>query len=326
MYKSKLPRSIADNLICPACKSALGHQQGNELICPNKACAAAYPVVDGCPVLINSDNSVFAISDFLDGEVTTMDLRDEAKKPQDLTSRLKRLLSGLTPPISIDVKDFSPDDALDAATAAFGRPPRTLVIGAGDAQIKPESEAELVYSDVAMGPLTQLICDAHDIPFPDNYFDAVVANSVLEHVADPYRCADEIHRVLKPTGFVYAITPFMQQVHMGRYDFTRFTHLGHRRLFRRFDEERSGVANAQATVLAWSIERYFAGFSDNPLVYARLRTLARFVGLPFLLFDRIMAGKRGAFDAASAYYFFGRKSERTLSDREIIRAYRGMNQ
>ncbi|MGB5496815.1 MAG: methyltransferase domain-containing protein, partial [Sedimenticolaceae bacterium] len=189
-----------------------------------------------------------------------------------------------------------------------------------------ESEAELIYSDVALGPMTQLICDAHDIPFPDNYFDAVVANSVLEHVADPYRCAEEIYRVLKPTGFVYAITPFMQQVHMGRYDFTRFTHIGHRRLFRRFDEERSGIANAQATVLAWSIERYFAGFSDNPRIYARLRTLARFIGLPFLWFDHMMAGKPGAYDAASAYYFFGRKSERTLSDREIVQIYRGMNQ
>lgn len=326
MYRSKLPRSIADNLACPACKTALGHQQGIELICPNPVCSAAYPIINGCPVLINDANSVFAISDFTHGAVTTMDLRADAEKPQDLVSTVKRVLARLEPPISKDVKDFSPDDAIDTATSAFGRSPLTLVIGAGDAQIKPDSEAELVYSDVALGSLTQLICDAHDIPFPDNYFDAVVANSVLEHVADPYRCADEIHRVLKPKGFVYAITPFMQQVHMGRYDFTRFTHLGHRRLFRRFDEERSGVANAQATALAWSIERYFAGFSDNPLIYSRMRTLARFVGLPFLLFDRMMAGKRGAFDAASAYYFFGRKSERTLSDREIIRAYRGMNQ
>lgn len=254
-----------------------------------------------------------------------MDLRDQADQPRDLASRLKRLIARIEPPISRDVRDFSADDALDAAAAAFGHPPRTLIVGAGEAQIRPQSDAELVYSDVALGPKTQLICDAHDIPFPNDYFDAVVAESVLEHVADPYRCADEIHRVLKPTGFVYSITPFMQQVHMGRYDFTRFTYLGHRRLFRRFDEEKSGIANAQATVLAWSIERYFAGFSDNPFAYARLRTLARFIGLPFLLFDSLLARKRAAYDAASAYYFFGRKSDRALSDREIIKAYRGMH-
>jgi SAM-dependent methyltransferase/uncharacterized protein YbaR (Trm112 family) len=325
MPSTRLPPDLAAQLICPACKTPLGQPQGESLDCPNPACANSYPVIAGCPVLINEANSVFSIADYRQHAVTTMDLRDEADKPQDLVSRLKRMLRRIEPPISMNVNDFSPDQALAQAAEAFGRPPRTLVIGAGDAQISPGSGAELVYSDVAVGPLTQLVCDAHDIPFADASFDAVVANSVLEHVADPYRCVDEIHRVLRPDGFVYAVTPFMQQVHMGRYDFTRFTHLGHRRLFRRFDEERSGITNGQATVLAWALERYFAGFSDNPTIYARLRTLARFIGLPFLLFDRFMVGKRGSFDAASAYYFSGRRSEQTLSDREIIRLYRGMH-
>ena len=289
MQETRLPTSVAEDLVCPICKTALQSPSDSKLSCSNDACATEFPIVEGCPVLIHDANSVFAVADFLAGEITTMDLRDRADKPDDMFSRLKRLLARVEPPISKDVKDFSADDALDAAAAAFGHPPRTLVVGAGEAQIRPESDAELVYSDVALGPKTLLICDAHDIPFPDNYFDAVVAESVLEHVADPYRCTEEIHRVLRPAGFVYAITPFMQQVHMGRYDFTRFTHLGHRRLFRRFEEEKSGVANAQATALAWSIERYFAGFSENPFVYARLRTLARFIGLPYLLFDPIMA-------------------------------------
>ena len=80
-----------------------------------------------------------------------------------------------------------------------------------------------------------LICDANDIPFENGSFDGVVLQAALEHVADPYRCVEETHRVLKEKGLVYAETAFMQQVHGGRYDFTRFTRLGHRRLFRRFD-------------------------------------------------------------------------------------------
>ena len=125
--------------------------------------------------------------------------------------------------------------------------PRVLVIGSrvlgsGMEMLAEYPGLEVVESDVELGPRPLVLFDAHDIPFEDGAFDGVIAQAVLEHVADPSRVAAEIARVLKPRGFVYAETPFMQQVHEGAYDFTRFTHLGHRRLFRDFDEVASGVA------------------------------------------------------------------------------------
>ncbi len=85
-------------------------------------------------------------------------------------------------------------------------------------------ETELIVSDVSLTSVVNVVCDAHNVPFDGETFDAVVAVAVLEHVADPQRCAQELHRVLKPRGVVFAVTPFMQQVHGGGYDFTRFTH------------------------------------------------------------------------------------------------------
>lgn len=41
-------------------------------------------------------------------------------------------------------------------------------------------------------------------------FDAVIAQAMLEYVVVSYQCVDEIVRVLKPTGLVYAETPFMR--------------------------------------------------------------------------------------------------------------------
>jgi SAM-dependent methyltransferase len=38
------------------------------------------------------------------------------------------------------------------------------------------------------------------VPFPDGYFDLVVAVMVLEHVADPQRFLQEVKRVLRPGG------------------------------------------------------------------------------------------------------------------------------
>ena len=91
--------------------------------------------------------------------------------------------------------------------------------GQGMDSIYSSESFEIVGSDVSFGPYTKIVLDAHDIPFEDEVFDCVIIQAVLEHVIDPQRCVNEIHRVLKPSGIVYAETPFIQQVHMRQYDF-----------------------------------------------------------------------------------------------------------
>ena len=45
------------------------------------------------------------------------------------------------------------------------------------------------------------------MPFPDNYFDIVVSNHVVEHVSNQNLHFSEMARVLKPNGIVYFATP-----------------------------------------------------------------------------------------------------------------------
>lgn len=40
------------------------------------------------------------------------------------------------------------------------------------------------------------------IPFPDEFFDAVFCSNVLDHTSEPDRVLSEIHRVLRPRGFL----------------------------------------------------------------------------------------------------------------------------
>lgn len=47
---------------------------------------------------------------------------------------------------------------------------------------------------------------AENIPYDDNTFDLVIANSVMEHVRDVEKVFNEIVRVLKPTGAFYFVT------------------------------------------------------------------------------------------------------------------------
>lgn len=44
---------------------------------------------------------------------------------------------------------------------------------------------------------------AEDMPFPDNYFDAIIAVNSLDHVDNFEKTAQEIQRVLKPQGKLY---------------------------------------------------------------------------------------------------------------------------
>jgi len=46
-----------------------------------------------------------------------------------------------------------------------------------------------------------------DFPFPDNYFDTVICNDVLEHLENPAKALESIKRVVKKGGFVYLNIP-----------------------------------------------------------------------------------------------------------------------
>ena len=253
-----LSPAVIDLLRCPCCKGLL-RQEPERFACLNVACGAAFPIVDGVPVLINEANSVFAVDDFVSQRDTFFSLRPSASA---------RLLDRLTPPTSANYKARENYRRVAELVAAEDPAPRVLVLGGsvvgqGMEPLLETPGIELIESDVSFGPRTSLICDGHDIPYADDSLDAVVAQAVLEHVVDPHAVAREIHRVLKPGGLVYAETPFMQQIHGGRYDFERFSYWGHRRLFRQFSEIDSGVACGPAMALAWSWMYFLRSFARS---------------------------------------------------------------
>jgi SAM-dependent methyltransferase len=69
------------------------------------------------------------------------------------------------------------------------------------------------------------------LPFKDNSFDAVISSAVLEHVKDPFQCAKEIIRVLKPGGDLFCAVPFLQPMHGYPHHYYNMTETGLRNLF-----------------------------------------------------------------------------------------------
>jgi SAM-dependent methyltransferase len=214
-----------------------------------------------------------------------------------------------------------PGSHFDAEKHIVERNPRAriLVIGSGERQYT----GDVTYTDVAFSRGVHFICDAHDLPFRPESFDAVFADAVLEHVCDPQRCVSEIVRVLKPDGYVMATTPFLQPVHMGAHDFTRFTHLGHRRLFRRFDEIESGMSGGPMYSAIHVFRNLVLSVSDRPRLRALIRLGALLVTYPLRHLDPLFSRTESAYNSACAFYFFGRKRATAISDREIIGMFRG---
>lgn len=285
------------------------------MFCVNDACRYSdegFPLIGGQPVLIDFADSIFQRANYTRGTGSAIRRDDSALK---LKSRLHRAVNGGNPVAARNCETF-----IALLKSASARPLILVVgggvVGLGADRIYADPAVDLIGTDVYASATTDLLCDAHKLPFDDDTFDGVWIQAVLEHVLDPAVVVGEVRRVLKADGLVYAETPFMQQVHEHAYDFTRFTRSGHRWLFRHFDEISSGPVTGPAVALLWSM-RYLAralGAGEKlsrvvPLVFFWIRYL-----------DRICRPQR-VDDAAGGVFFLGRRSDNPLPAAAMVNYY-----
>jgi len=91
------------------------------------------------------------------------------------------------------------------------------------------------------------------LQFPDESFDFVLSDQVLEHVeGDPQKAIDESMRVLRPGGIAVHTTCFINPIHAAPGDYWRFTPDGLRLLGRNFSKiiECDGWGNFDVWLMA----------------------------------------------------------------------------
>lgn len=129
-----------------------------------------------------------------------------------------------------------PSRILDEVSALPGS---VLHLSAGGSDRKPPNFVELEYSVFRN---TDIVADAHALPFLDNTFDAVVSLNAFEHYHSPERVAEEILRVLKPQGRLFLHTAFIQALHQEPHHYFNATEHGVLRWFRAFEIQSLGVS------------------------------------------------------------------------------------
>jgi SAM-dependent methyltransferase len=103
------------------------------------------------------------------------------------------------------------------------------------------------------------------LPFRDAVFDAVFSFSVLEHVQDPFSCAREIIRVLKPGGRLYCVAPFLQPFHAYPHHYHNMTREGLRGLFEpglQVEKQEVNSGGLPIWTLCWILNLWAEGLSE----------------------------------------------------------------
>lgn len=290
------------DFFCPSCKNLL-HQNANTLACLNPNCQEdLFPLINGIPILFQSTSPYRAISQkykFVDVTSPYITRRSDTHILHSFLSILrgKNLITYSN--MSFIAETIKPhDNILFVGGGSIGH-------GCQYIYAKAACFPLTIYSlDVYLSPNTNLLADAHALPFPDNFFNVVVIQAVLEHLLDPPLTVSEIYRVLDLNGLVYSEVPFMQCVHEGPFDFLRFSLSAHKYLFRQYKIITSGVHHGPMEAILFLLSNLLGLVFKKYiriLVYTLLIRSCRFIDSHFF------AGRRGV-DIACGTFVLAQKN------------------
>jgi SAM-dependent methyltransferase len=99
-------------------------------------------------------------------------------------------LAKLTDPHQFDLVPTGPGEILDVGCGSAKTP------GAIGLDVSPNTAADIVHD-----------LDVFPYPIEDRSFDQILLQDVIEHVKEPIRVFDELHRVARPGGRIQLRTP-----------------------------------------------------------------------------------------------------------------------
>lgn len=163
-------------------------------------------------------------------------------------------------------------------------------IGGGAAPRDRKHFHKYVLVDVDETYKPDIIADIQKLPFNDNSTPGIICLSVLEHVENPFKAADEMHRVLEDGGVALISVPFIWPYHGNPHykDYWRFSKDGVKVLFKNFSKIEVVQAGGYFSVLTNLIPAYlkidqflrpFAEYIDDRFKFGRRNNTEFFVFL-----------------------------------------------
>lgn len=165
----------------------------------------------------------------------------------------------------IEVENVSSHNYDSVARAIIDRHVEGLVLDCGAGR-RDYYFPNVVNYEIVDYDSTDVLGVGEVLPFVDGAFDAVISVAVLEHVRDPFRCAKELARVLKPGGELFCCVPLLQPVHGYPNHYFNATPQG---LCQLFEEENIDIGAASLTpihplwAISWILGSWAGGLPEE---------------------------------------------------------------
>ena len=166
----------------------------------------------------------------------------------------------------VDTERVSSNDYDGDALALIEKHCSGLVLDCGAGK-RPVYFSNVINLEVVPYDTTDVLAAGQCLPFKSESIDAVISSAVLEHVSDPFLCAREIVRVLKPGGDLMCAVPFLQPLHAYPNHYYNMTHAGLRNLFPGLEIHKQTVPRSTLPIwaLTWILRSWTEGLSGEAL-------------------------------------------------------------
>lgn len=149
--------------------------------------------------------------------------------------------------------------------------------------------ANVVNFEIVPYDTTDVLGVGEELPFIDNVFDAVFSLSVLEHVKDPFKCAAEISRVMKPGATLYCVVPFLQPQHGYPHHYYNMSMQGLKNLFDdhlQIEKQEVIASGLPIFTLTWFLQSWLSGLDGDAKNEFLKMTIADLTADPIDYFER----------------------------------------
>jgi SAM-dependent methyltransferase len=246
-------------LSCPACRNPL-----EGLSCSR--CGKAYTAAGAQIAFVPTEGLATLDAEFHAEQVYNSSLRGQ------LFNIGRRIISSEYMPTD-HLKQFLGGLPSDAVVVELGSGPRRL-------------SDRIVNVDLFGFPRVDLVADIAHTPLQDGVADAVILDSVVEHVPDPAAVAAEALRILKPGGTLFCNCPFVFPYHGYPAHYQNLTRDGLQNLFKGFSsctvKPTFGPMTAWVNLTAESFAVLVSGQNKSAYVVAKGLALLPIFWLKYL--------------------------------------------
>ena len=252
------------------------------------------------------DNNTFC---FINSDMTA-----EKTAGEGLLGQIQHRLKNLGSIYSFIVRVFSPvvgtkvrKKTLNRLLADYNDEHVILNIGSGPAVLKKRND--IINIDLFAFDHVDVLSDATSLPFEDHTVDLILNIAMMEHLKNPELVLQEMHRILKPEGKLFAYVPFIVPYHAAPDDYYRWTQSGIKELFSSFQALNVSMGGGPTSGFLWVFQEWLSTLLSfgNRKLHDILLIFFMLALFPLKYVDFVLNHYRSSANIASGFFIVATK-------------------